>query len=171
MILEVSGYKLNFNLTYFFIFFEFFVICLYFYLVYIVKVYKFFYFLFFWGIFWIIFFLLNSLKIENQLYDIETYFVVDFFGNEIGKKKPKIEFNGSIKEYKENIKLLAYFMLYEEEGIVWNKYVMDYLENIKKGLVEQNEYYKNFYISLGKQSRMMSVYINLQNLKLSQEEL
>lgn len=44
--------------------------------------------------------------------------MIDFFRNEIGKKKPKIEFNGSIKEYKENMKLLAHFMLYEEEGII-----------------------------------------------------
>lgn len=63
-------------------------------------------------------YLLNSFKIENQLYDIEYFFMIDFFRNEIGKKKPKIEFNRSIKEYKENMKLLAHFMLYEEEGII-----------------------------------------------------
>lgn len=73
--------------------------------------------------------------------------MIDFFRNEIGKKKPKIEFNGSIKEYKENMKLLAHFMLYEEEGIIWNLNVVNCLNLVEQTLNNERLLYnKNFFI-------------------------
>jgi len=65
-----------------------------------------------------IFYLLNSFKINDQLYNIEFEFISDFFYSSIEKKIPGIKKISSIKGYKENINLLTHFVLYEEEGIV-----------------------------------------------------
>jgi hypothetical protein len=41
-----------------------------------------------------------------------------YFLSDMEKKIPAIKLEGSIKDYKENIKILANFLLYQEEGIV-----------------------------------------------------
>gem|GEM_PF-4674531 len=63
-------------------------------------------------------YLLNSFKINDQYYDIEYFFVSNFFLKDFMKKIPEIKEISSIKGYKENINLLTHFVLYEEEGIV-----------------------------------------------------
>jgi len=61
------------------------------------------------------------------------------------KKIPKIKNIGSIKAYKENINLLTHFVLYEEEGIVWNNDVLEYLKKLNILFnKDRNNFSKNF---------------------------
>jgi hypothetical protein len=65
-----------------------------------------------------IFYVLNFF-FNHQIYHTEDYFMSDlYYLNPINNKMPVIKLEGSIKDYKENIKILANFLLYQEEGIV-----------------------------------------------------
>jgi len=116
-------------------------------------------------------YLLNSFKVEKQLYDIEYFFMVDFLRNDKEKKTPKIKEVGSIKGYKENIKLLAHFMLYEEEGIVWNSVVVDYLKLVEQNLLKERLVYNKFFFSFFDISEDLGIFINVLNKNESYHDI
>ena len=103
-----------------------------------------------------IFFFLNSLKINKQLYNIEYLFMSDFFKTNMVWKIPEIKEISSVKEYKGNINLLTHFVLYEEEGIVWNNDIIECLELLEIELINNklkyNKIFFNLYINLSKEN-------------------
>ncbi len=88
-----------------------------------------------------IFYVLNFF-FNHQIYHTEDYFMSDlYYLNPINNKMPVIKLEGSIKDYKENIKILANFLLYQEEGIVWNKEINKYINKINKEFESNRSYY------------------------------
>lgn len=90
-----------------------------------------------------VFYVLNNFFLEKRFYDLETYFISNFFLEDYRKKIKNITYNGSMVDYKKNIKLLSHFVLYEEEGIVWNNDILSLLSLFEKDIsVNKLKYYE-----------------------------
>lgn len=115
-------------------------------------------------------YLLNSFKLNKQLYDVEYFFMLDFFQNSIEKKIPEIKEISSIKGYKENINLLTHFVLYEEEGIVWNNNVLDYLSQVEKNLKMKRNEYNEFFLSFSNLMHKLEIMMDIQLIGKSEKD-
>ncbi len=105
------------------------------------------------------FYVLNSF-FDRQFYYVEDCFMYNFyFLSDMEKKIPAIKLEGSIKDYKENIKILANFLLYQEEGIVWNKEINKYINKINKEFELNRSYYNKKFLELDYPSLELRRYI------------
>jgi len=81
-------------------------------------------------------YILYLFEFENRILDMSAEYLVNYNNNKIPKfsldRIDKDEKWWSLRRYKENIKLISYFRMFQEEGIVWNEDLMKYLSKIEK---------------------------------------
>jgi len=116
-------------------------------------------------------YLLNSFNKNSQIYNIEYFFMLNFFSSNFEKKLSVISYNGSIKGYKENIKLLAHFVLYEEEGIVWNPNLFNHFEKIENVFDKDRKIYDELFLNIYKEVKEINFCLLIEDLYETVEAL